>query len=254
MAEEISQTNPAKPKKSKWYFWACGGCGCLIIILVIVLAALRSFSNFNLGDLFGKQSGTNADEEDRAMTKDELIDYFVVLTTFYSTQDNPVKLARWNKETVTVSIADQPAEGGVAAVDDFITAFNRNSTTTKLQRVDQDGDIQIYFQASTAGSAGLSGPSTGADFTIDHADIKLSQEAAIFTQSLDSVLSHEMMHALGFVGHYYGNVCRLLSSKTCGSHLTVNEERLIKMLYGTDVPAGSGESEIRTYFQNWNPQ
>jgi hypothetical protein len=59
-----------------------------------------------------------------------------------------------------------------------------------------------------------------------------------------------MFHALGFTGHYMGSVCRLMSPETCGSHLSVNEEKLIQMLYANDIPPGLDESQIRNYFQN----
>lgn len=254
MADE-QKTSQEKNKKPRWWLLACGSCGCLLILLIIIFFVFGSFTGFNPRSLFNGQDNTaNQDEEDREMTKQGLIDYFVGETTVYPGADIVMKVIKWEKPVVTVSIADTPPDGGVQAVDDFIAKFNQNSTKTKLERIENNGDIKIFFQASTNGAAGRSGPSSGADYTIDHANIKLAGEVALFEQSLSSVLAHEMFHALGFTGHYTGNVCRLMSPTVCGSHLTINEEKLIQMLYSTDLPSGIGESEVRSYFQNWSPK
>ncbi|MFA6492638.1 MAG: hypothetical protein WCV58_00615 [Patescibacteria group bacterium] len=255
MEEKTTDKTPEKPKKSKWLLWTCGSCGCLVIIIMVALFSLRSFTGFNIGKFFdnSQNNGSNLDEEDKEMTKSELIDYFVGETTVYPGFDKSIKVMKWEKPVVTISVADTPPEGGIKAIDDFINKFNNNSTKTKLQRIESDGDIKIYFQVSTDGAAGRSGPSSGADYIIDHANIKLSEEAAMFDQSLSSVLSHEIFHALGFTGHYQGSACRLMSPTVCGSRLTINEERLIQMLYSTDMPDGINESEIRSFLQNWSP-
>lgn len=255
MAKEV-KTSQEKPKKSRWLWWTCGGCGCLAIIIVIILFSFGSFAGFGPSSLFGNiwKDQSYQDEEDRQMTKAELIDYFVEETTTYSSPNTPIRVAKWEKPVVTVSIADVPPEGGEKTLNDFISKFNNNSIKIKLQHTEKDGDIKIYFQESTRGAAGLSGPSTGGDYTIDNADVKLAQDVALFEQSISSVLSHELFHALGFTGHYSGTTCRLMSTGTCGSRLTINEERLIQMLYATDLPSNSGEAEIRAYFQNWNPK
>lgn len=255
MTEEISKPTPEKPKKSKWCLWTCGGVGCLVLIVLVAVFALRTFTDFNLGDSSSSgQSPIKQDEEDNEMSKTELLDYFVAETTVWPGYDQSIKVIKWEKPIVTVSIADTPLEGGIKAVDDFIARFNKNSNTVKLERIEKDGDIKIYFQEDTKGSAGKSGPSSGLDYTIDNANVKLDQKVAISDQVLNSVLSHEMFHALGFTGHYNGSVCRLMSPDTCGSHFSINEERLIQMLYSTNLPVESNESDIRAYFQNWNPK
>lgn len=244
-----------QPKKSKWCWWACGSCGCLILVVVVILVVLNATTGFNLGRvLTGENGSTKQDAEDIEMSKADLVDYFVTETTVYPGYDKRIKLMKWEKPTITLSIEDMPPEGGINAVDDFVTIFNSNSTSAKMERIESGGDIKIYFQKDTKGVAGRSGPSSGADFTIDHADVKLDEKVAIFEQSLVSVLSHELFHALGFTGHYNGKECRLMSTNTCGSRLTINEERLIQMMYGTDISAESDESQIRAFFQNWNPK
>ena len=255
MTEEAKTETKDQPKNSKWCLWTCGGCGLLIIIIAVILIVLYEATGFNLGRvLTGENGSTKKDAEDIEMSKAELVDYFVTETTFYSGVDRRIKLMKWEKPVITVSIEDASPEGGTKALDDFVTVFNSNSTNTKMDRVESGGDIKIYFQEDTKGSAGRSGPSSGADFTIDHADIKLDQKVAIFDQSLASILSHEIFHALGFTGHYNGEECRLMSPSTCGSRLAVNEESLIQMMYGTDIPAESDENQIRAFFQNWNPK
>lgn len=253
--EEKKPEQTKKPNSKCW--WFVGGCGCLIIIVIVVLFGLRFVTGFNIIDIFSNQpSGSNTpkDEEDIELSKANLIDYFVEETTIYPGLNQPAKVIRWEKELVFLSIADTPPEGAIKAIDDFINIFNRNSSKTKLSRVNSSGDIIFYFQADTRGAAGSSGPSTGADYIIDHANIKLSEDAALFQQSMESVLSHEIFHALGFTGHYSGNVCRLMSSSVCGSHLTINEERLIQMLYATEISSGADENQIREYFKNWSPK
>lgn len=212
------------------------------------------FSGETFRNIFNPDNTSQQDEEDQAMSHDELVDYFTILVTTYSSPETPSKVAKWDKPVVTISIENIPPENGIKVVDDFINKFNSNSTKTKLERTAKNGDIRIYFNVDTSGSAGRSGPSTGADYIIDSAQVKLDERVAVFEQSLSSVFSHEMFHALGFTGHYQGNDCRLMSTSTCGSHLSINEERLIQMLYSTDIPVKSGEPEIKAYFQNWNPK
>lgn len=246
--------NQQKPNSKCW--WLAGGCGCLIIIIIVIFG-LRFFTGFNFINIFGNQPGDTKitqGEEDLEMSKSDLIDYFVEETTIYPGLNRPTKVARWEKEIVTISIADTPPEGAIKTIDDFIIIFNRNSTKTKLKRVNSPRDIIIYFQADARGAAGSSGINTGTDYIIDHANIKLSEEAAFFQQSIESILSHEIFHALGFTGHYSGSVCRLMSKDVCGSHLTINEERLIQMLYATDLPTRADENHIREYFKNWSPK
>lgn len=220
----------------------------MVILIIIAFLVMKSIG------FFGAENTKSGDEEDRQMTKQELVDYFVDETTTYPGVNQPMKSMAWDNRTVTASIEDQPPAGGEKALDDFISVFNNNSTTTKLEKVDSGGDIKIYFQASTGEAAGKSGPSSGDDFIIDRANVKISENAAVFEQSLSSVLSHEMFHALGFTGHYSGSTCRLMSSRTCGAHLTQNEERLIQMLYSSGLPVGSDEETIRAHFQNWTPK
>lgn len=240
-----SQPAPTPPKKSSCWYWGCG-IFVLLIIIVMVLGALRS-------GLITPGGNSNQEATDKELSKQELIDYFVAETTVYPGFNRPIKLMKWNKDIITVSIADTPPENGTKVVDKFISKFNSLSSSVQLQRVDTGGDIIIYFQASTQGAAGKSGPSTGADTIIDHAKIRISQEAAIFEQSLSSVLSHEMFHALGFTGHYQGSDCRLMSPDTCGSHLTINEERLIQMMYASNISDGLDETAIRAFFEaNWS--
>lgn len=231
--------------------WTCGGIGLLIILIIIGIFAFRFFSDSGTSTA---TITTKPDEEDIEMSKADLIDYFVTETTVWAGTDYPMKVTRFEKPIVKVSIADTPPEGGIQAVDDFIAKFNTNSNTVKLERTQSDGDIKIYFQKDTKGAAGRSGPSGSGNYIIDHANVKLDQKVAIFDQSMSSVLSHEMFHALGFTGHYNGSVCRLMSPTVCGSHFSINEERLIQMLYSTDIPIKSDESDIRTYFQNWEPK
>ena len=242
--EENSGKSPAKPKKSKWWLVGCGG-GLLIIIVLV----------FAFG-LFGSsyKSSSSQDEEDIVLSKDELVNYFVEETTIWGAGNIPITLMKWDKPEVTISIADTAAEGGDKAIESIISKFNQNSTKVKLKQVAADGDTKIYFQASAGGAAGSSGPSTGGDSIIDNASVKLSEEAAMFSSSLESVLTHEIFHSLGFVGHYSGEVCRLMSKSVCGSHITINEERLVQMMYSTDIPAGSNETQIRAYFQTWTPK
>lgn len=255
MAEELTKPGAEQPKRSKWHLRVCGTCGCLLVILICILFALRTFTSFSPSNIFGNKNSTKTtDEEDLEMTKDELINYFVGETTVWPGISQPMKLIKWKKEIVSVSIEDTPPEKGVEAVDKFIEKFNQNSSSVKLNRVSQGGDIKIYFQAISDNVAGRAGPSSGADYTIDHANVNLSSKAALSEQSLDQVLSHEMFHALGFYGHYLESECRLMSPSACGSHFTINEERLIQMLYATDIPDGSDEQRIRSYFQNWSPK
>lgn len=255
MAEDITKSEKSIPKKSIWYLWACGGCGCLVIIIIIILFMFRLFTGFSSSDLSGnKQGSTSQDEEDKEMTKTELINYFIAETTVWPGVEKPMKVIKWKKDIVTVSIEDTPPEGGAKTVDEFIEKFNRNSSTAKLKRISNGGDIKIYFEKPTNGAAGKAGPSSGADYIIDLGYVELSEEATLFEKSLDQIFAHEMFHALGFYGHYKGDECRLMSPTTCGSHFTINEERLIKMLYGTEIPEGSDANDVRTYFQNWTPQ
>ncbi len=223
--------------------------------LIFGFSFWRSWSIFD--DFMPEESNVERsaapDEEDREMSKQDLIDYFVQEVTTYPNLEKKVKLARWDKDTVTLSIEDDKSEAKIKAVDNFITTFNKNSNYVKLKRTDSNGDIKIYFQEDTSGSAGRSGPGTGADYIIDLSYVEVSQDAAIFEQSLNQVFSHEMFHALGFTGHYSGSVCRLMSPDVCGSHISVNEEKLIQMLYATDIPPGLDESQIREYFKNWQP-
>ncbi|OGD57332.1 hypothetical protein A2V71_00740 [Candidatus Berkelbacteria bacterium RBG_13_40_8] len=234
-SEEKDQEKP----KSKKTCWILGICILILVLIVGAIFIVRSISK------------TSQDEEDVKMSQADLVDYFVDLTTVYPGVDREMKVIKWEKSPVTVSIEDQAPGGGEEALSNFISTFNNNSTEVKLERVQKDGDIKIYFQTPIS-SAGSAGPSTGADFAIDNAKIVLSENAAMFQQSLDSVLSHEMFHTLGFTGHYSGSVCRLMSKSVCGSHMTENEEELIKMMYSGNLPSGSDKTQIRAFFQNQN--
>lgn len=255
MADQ-SQPSPQKPKKSRWWLWVCGSCSCLVIVLIVVFFIISSVTGFNLEKYFDGGSGsiTETDEEDRVMTKDELVDYFVDLTTIYGGNNMPIKLMKWDKPVVTISPMDEPTPNGIKIIDDFITMFNANSTTTQLQRVDKGGDIKVYFKPAAGDAAGSAGPSSGADYVIDSATVKFGENAAVFEQTESQIFAHEMFHVLGFVGHYTGETCRLMSKNTCGSHVSKNEEKLIQMLYSTDISAELDETQIRTFFQNWQPK
>jgi hypothetical protein len=236
MAEE-------KPKKSKWYLWACG---CVIILIILVVGGFFIYKSL----VTNSNSGTS--QKDKPMTNAELINYFVEETTTNNGINTVVE--KWEKPTVTVSIADTPPDGADKAIGDFVTAFNKNSTKVQLKQVSTGGDIKVYFQKNASGNVGESIPVAGADHVIYNGEVRMSEESALFQTSLSAVFAHEMMHALGFTGHYSDSVCRLMDPKACGNHMTINEERLIQMLYSTDLPAGSNADEVRTYFQNWTPK
>ena len=254
---EQEKVEVSKPKNKKTC-WIVGGiCSCLIIIVVILLIIFGSLGRSIIGSIVGEGEGVNStkgDGEDVPMSKEELINYFVDETTVYGAGNVPINLEKWQRPVITLSLEDTPPVGGEGVVDNIIAFFNKNSTKTKIEKVLSNGDIKIFFQKDTKGAAGSSGPSTNGTAIIDHATVKLSEEATLFENSMESVLAHEIFHALGFVGHYPGEVCRLMSKDVCGSHLTVNEASLIQMMYSTDIPPGSNEAEIRAYFQNWQPK
>lgn len=253
MAEEKNTSNQKSSKKTNWCLWL--GCGCLglIIIIGVAIYMLTAFTDFSLGGLVG-ESTKKQDPEDREMTKAELVNYFVDLTTYWGDGKTKINLIKWDKPVVTISPADTPTENGIQIMDEFITMFNSNSTTTKLERVESGGDIKVYFTPAGPEVAGRAGPSSGVDHIIDSAYIKFGDNVTVFKQSESQVFAHEMMHALGFAGHYKGETCRLTSASTCGSHLTKNEERLIQMLYGTNISDNLDEGQIRSFFENWNPK
>lgn len=234
-----------------------GICSCLIIIIIILFIVFGSFGRSLIGSIIGETGSTGStkgDKEDVPMSKEELINYFVDETTIYSSGNVPIVLEKWERPVITLSVEDTPPEGADKVLDTIIAFINNNSTKTQVEKVASDGAIKIYFNKDTLGSAGRSGPSTNGTTVIDHANISLSEEAAVFSSSMEAVLAHEIFHGLGFVGHYPGEICRIMSKSVCGSHLTVNEARLIQMMYSTDIPSGSNETEIRDYFSNWNPK
>lgn len=249
--EETAASVP--PENKSRFSW---GCAFLFLVLVVlVLFSIFRFGFFPRGGSSFKNNTTEKKQEDESveLSKPELIDYFVDLTIFYAGVDKPMELVMWKKKIVTVSIEDEPPESGSKVLEEFINKFNDLSSETKLQQVAKGGDIEIYFQVSTSGSAGKAGPSSGIDTIIDHAVVKISHEAALFEQGLEVVLDHEMLHALGFFGHYLGSDCRLMSPTTCGAKFSKNEEKLIKMLYSSKIDDGLDEAGIRSFFEsNWN--
>lgn len=250
MEDNQKEKPQEKPKSS---------CKCLWVFLIIFGVLIIGLGIFFAVRFFGgskdinPNTGRAKDEEDVLMSKDELINYFVAETTVYPGFDKKLKTMAWDKPVVTVAIADQAPENAPKIIDDFITTFNRNSTTTQLQRISGDADIKVYFQKDVGHVAGSAGPSSGADYIIDHATIRMSERSTLFDESLAQIFSHEMFHVLGFTGHYDTSTCRLMSPDTCGSHLSINEEKLIQMLYSSGLPIESDEAQIRAFFQNWSP-
>lgn len=246
--EEASASVP--PEKRPHSLWGC--FFAILVLIILVLFVIFRFGFFPRGSSSIKDNAFDKKQE-ILLSKSELVDYFVELATIYTGVDKPMELVMWKKKIVTVSIEDKLPEHGSKVVEEFISKFNNLTSETKLQQVAKGGDIKIYFQASINGSAGKAGPSSGVDTIIDHAVVKISQDSAIFEQSLEPVFAHEMLHALGFLGHYSGNGCRLMSPTTCGAEFSKNEEQLIKMLYSSKIDDGLDEQGIRSFFEsNWN--
>jgi hypothetical protein len=68
----------------------------------------------------------------------------------------------------------------------------------------------------------------------------------------NKVFDHEMMHAVGFMGHYNKVGCPLMTDQICGKKMTQNEEKLIWMLYSSGIPIDIGENQIREFFKTVN--
>lgn len=246
MAEEkTDQSKTKNPKKSKRYLWACG---CVILLVILGIAGFLIYRSLVA------QTNSSTSEKDKPMSNAELINYFVELTT--TNNGINTKVEKWEKPIVTISVADTPPEGADTAIDAFITTFNQNSTKVQLQKVAASGDIKVYFQKDASGAVGTSIPVAGADHVIYSGEVRMSQESALFASSLAAVFAHEMFHALGFTGHFSDpdGICRLMAPTACGNHMTINEERLIQMLYSTDIPVGLDAMGVRAYFQNWSPK
>ena len=127
--EELGSKETTKSGKSKWCWWTCGGCGCLILLVVAILIVLNITTGFNLGRILTGENGSNKqDAEDKEMSKTELVNYFVTETTVYPGLDKQIKLMKWEKPVITVSLEDTPPDGGTKALDDFVKIFTGDAS------------------------------------------------------------------------------------------------------------------------------
>ena len=254
----------AQPKKNNTLWWVLGGCGCAVILavlaiiisfLVIVYKTKPSQGQSASPTPNPKTSSSTSSQTAPSLSKDELIDYFVEEVTTYAGVTIPMAVTRWNKPSVTVSLENEGPDYSKRVFNEFIDKFNKNSETVKLSLAEKGGDIKVTFYPTVPSSGGgNAGPSSGADAIIDSAQIGLANSEVANYEDLSRIFDHEMMHALGFTGHFKGNKCVLMSWMPCKGVMTANEEKLIWMMYSSGIPLNSDETQIRQFIQNWNPK
>lgn len=250
---------PTKKPRKNIFFWILGGCLSLIVIGAVIFILLTRLVNSTTDIGSNKVTPTSKPATSakptpaptgQVLSKDQLIDYFIDETTTYPGVDVPMKVSRWEKEIVTLSLENTGPSYANSVIDEFIAKFNRKSKKTKLEKTESNGDIKVSFVPKIDGAGGKTGPSSGADAIIDSASVQISLETTTTSDALSFVFSHEIMHALGFVGHYLGDECRLMSGRICGAQMTTNEEKLIWMLYSSGIPLDSDATQIRDFFKD----
>lgn len=250
----VNQTLNEKPK-SKACSWIFLG---IFFLLVFISVAMFSFGTKNfpaiknssiIKDLsVNKNSNkTSGIKGFAVMSQNELVNYFITEVTTYGSKTVP--LQRWNKD-IKVQIEGESDVESLKLINEFIKRFNQNSKTVKMEKVSTGGNFVIQFKdASRKGLPGSAAFGSGNDCFIDGAVVEIGEEVGMLESLPDYTVNHEMFHALGFGGHYRSDVsCTLMSAKHCAKSFTANEDKLIQMLYNSNIPACSTETKIRDFF------
>lgn len=236
---------------------------CLVLVLILIIFSIAVFLialktdivNSIVGklDSIGKTERTSDSSKSSnsskysPMTSGELVNYFSVIST--TQKDKTVSLRKWNKP-IKVEIEGMPDQKSLELIDQFIARFNKNSQTIKMHKVESGGNFIVQFRDKTINNLpGSAAFGAGKDCFILGAVVEIGPEAGMLETLPEYTINHEMFHALGFGGHYRSNVsCTLMSAKHCAGNWTENEDKLVDMLYNSNIPACSNETQIKNFF------
>jgi hypothetical protein len=261
--ESVVSENTEKPKGNR----SCLVLGLVLgVVFVFVVIGAFIYQNFFIGnsssvpiiDDIKDQNPSDNPSVDPA----DLLNYFVETTTYYGKDSKRYPLSRWTINPITISIDGNVNNETLLAFGDAITEFNAVSDT-KLQIVSSGSNIKVHYlpieqfpaYADIEAVKGYMRPTTqncrfsSADVYVDDTRFEDSSQLT-YHDALLLVTRHELMHAVGFTGHdNQERGCTSLTSVACLiDEYTQYDISAIKMLYNSEIPLCSNESEIRQYF------
>jgi hypothetical protein len=199
------------------------------------------------------------DSETPAETTYSFLDFYIdIANTSVSGKDRPT--IRWNRPIVY--IGGKEGEGALdityrTCASWFINDFNSNSNFVKLEKNAPLANIKIYFMTE---QELIDKYQTKLPFAIPYNNTSGEMiEAKIVMPSdtdwLDDEkcwsLKHEIMHAVGFLGH----TNKINNSEMSFSPLYItygglsaSDQRAIRMLYNSGIPLLTNQQQTRDYF------
>jgi len=169
---------------------------------------------------------------------------------------------RWNKPKVYIGGEEAPDALDAtyrSCLSFFVSDFNANSSNVKLENNVELANIRIYFMteaeliAQYETKLPFAIPSSNSNGEMTGADIVMPSNTDWLEDEKCWSLKHEIMHAVGFLGH---------SNKIDNSEMSFNplfitygglsssDQRAIRMLYNSGIPLLSSQQEARDFFNS----
>lgn len=208
-----------------------------------------------------ERAAEEAAEAAAAQAAEELFMNFYIHTANYFNINGGRYDVRWNQNTVYVQVVETSgslSDGEAQSLAHYISEFNANSNSVKLQRRDSSaGNIVLEVfnredaQWMCSGDDGCAIAHANGSCVITSANVYLAEENGnngISTTLANYLVHHEMHHAMGYWHADEYSTSLMGVAHADATYPNAVDLRAIRMLYNSGVPVCQNEAQTRAYF------